>query len=265
MKIIISPAKKMRIDPDTMAACGKPVFLAQTGRLLSWLKGLSAAELQRLWACNDRIASQNLERLSQMEPERALTPALLSYDGIQYQYMAPNIFSREQWDYVQSHLRILSGFYGLLRPLDPVEPYRLEMQAKGAPEGCDSLYAFWGDSICRELLRQEEGDPLILNLASKEYSRCVSAWLKPPARMITCVFGEEKDGKVIQKGTMAKMARGEMVRFLAERRATDLGEIRTFDRLGYRYAPEYSKDGEEVFLNSAGEHLQSCAPSQKAL
>lgn len=249
MRIIISPAKKMIADSDTMAAEGMPVFLERTKQILSWMRGLSDAELLKLWGCNEKLAQLNRERICRMDPEKALTPALLSYEGIQYQYMAPRVFSRKQWDYVQEHLRILSGFYGILRPLDAVTPYRLEMQAKGAPEGFRNLYEFWGSALMEELvLGEEEKEPLILNLASKEYSKCIESHLGKNVRFVTCLFGEYQNGKVVQKGTMAKMARGEMVRFLAEKGADSLDAVKAFDRLDYRCVPELSKTEELVFL-----------------
>lgn len=249
MRIIISPAKKMVIDPDTMAAAGMPVFLERTKQLLSWLKGLSDEELLKLWGCNEKLAQLNRERIYRMDVEKGLTPALLSYEGIQYQYMAPRVFSQRQWDYVQEHVRILSGFYGILKPLDAVTPYRLEMQAKGAPEGFRNLYDFWGAALMEELLSgKAEKDPLILNLASKEYSKCIEAHLNKNTRFVTCVFGEYRNGNVVQKATMAKMARGEMVRFLAETGADSLEGVKAFDRLEHRYVPELSKTEELVFL-----------------
>lgn len=144
MRIIISPAKKMRVDTDSFAPEGLPAFLPETGRLLAALKEMDGPQLQKLWKCNDSIAALNLERLAHMDLEGRLTPALLSYEGIQYQYMAPGVFDREQLDYVKEHLRILSGFYGLLRPFDGVTPYRLEMAAPLKVDGHKDLYAFWG-------------------------------------------------------------------------------------------------------------------------
>ena len=130
MRIIIAPAKKMRADPDSLAPAGLPDFLPETEVLCAALRSMDPAALQRLWRCNDRIAALNVRRLEEMDLRRNLTPAILAYEGIQYQYMAPGVFSREEYAYVQTHLRILSGFYGLLRPFDGVTPYRLEMQAK---------------------------------------------------------------------------------------------------------------------------------------
>ena len=146
MRIIISPAKQMREDRDTLPPRGLPGFLPETGRLLSALRNLSPAELQKLWKCSDAIAALNVERLRTMDLERGLTPALLSYVGIQYQTMAARVLETSQYEFLQEHLRILSGFYGLLRPFDGVTPYRLEMGARLAVDGCRDLYAFWGIS-----------------------------------------------------------------------------------------------------------------------
>ena len=247
MQIIISPAKKMNVDTDSLPCRGLPAFLPRTERLLAALRAMDSAALKRLWKCNDQIAALNLQRLASMDLRRNLTPALLSYEGIQYQYMAPAVFTDGEYDYVQAHLRILSGFYGLLRPFAGVTPYRLEMPSRLAVDGARDLYAFWGDSLARQLL--EETD-CILNLASKEYSLCVSKYTAPPARLITCVFGEERNGKVLEKGTLCKMARGEMVRYLAERRITEPEAAKDFDRLDYRYAPAYSDANTYVFLRT---------------
>ena len=129
MQIIISPAKKMRTDTDSFIWKDLPVFLSRTEVIFTELKKLSYEELKALWKCNDKIAAQNVERLQTLDLHKALTPAVMAYEGIQYQYMAPGVFSQEELAYVQDHLRILSGFYGLLRPFDGVIPYRLEMQA----------------------------------------------------------------------------------------------------------------------------------------
>ena len=247
MRIIISPAKKMNVDADSLPCQGLPAFLPRTERLLSALRAMDAAELKRLWKCNDQIAALNIRRLEAMDLRRNLTPAILSYEGIQYQYMAPGVFTTAEYGYVQEHLRILSGFYGLLRPFDGVTPYRLEMQARLAVDGAKDLYAFWGSSLARQLAA-ESG--CILNLASREYSLCVSKHLEPSVRFITCVFGEKTGGRILEKGTLCKMARGEMVRYLAEHRITEPEATKGFDRLGYRYAPTRSDRNTYVFLRS---------------
>ena len=163
MKIIISPAKKMNIDTDTFAPMGLPVFLSRTKELMNYMKGLSYEEAKKLWSCNDKITAQNFERYAQMNLERGLTPAILSYEGIQYQYMSPMVFSETALDYVQKNLRILSGFYGIVKPFDGVTPYRLEMQAKASIGRFKDLYEYWGDSLYQELT--SDGDQIISPLA----------------------------------------------------------------------------------------------------
>lgn len=249
MKIIISPAKKMNIDTDTFAPMGLPVFLSRTKELMDYMKGLSYEEAKMLWYCNDKIAAQNFERYAQMDLERGLTPAILSYEGIQYQYMSPMVFSETALDYVQKNLRILSGFYGIVKPFDGVTPYRLEMQAKASIGGFKDLYEYWGDSLYQELT--SDGEHLILNLASKEYSKCIEKYLGENDLFVTCVFGEEIDGKVVQKGTLAKMARGEMVRFLAENEIDSLEGVKNFHGLGYEFSEELSGEKEYIFIKKA--------------
>lgn len=245
MKIIISPAKKMNVDTDTFGYSALPVFLKDTEILMEWIRTLSFPEAKKLWACNDKIAELNFQRFSEMELEKNLTPALISYEGIQYQYMAPAVFSEKEWDYVQENLRILSGFYGVLKPFDGVTPYRLEMQAKAAVDGCKNLYDFWGSKLYEEVT---DKDRLIINLASKEYSKCIEKYLQPEDTYITCIFGEEKNGKIIQKGTQAKMARGEMVRYLAENAIETPEEMKKFCRMNYRFREELSSGKEYIFV-----------------
>ena len=245
MKVIISPAKKMNVDNDSLVHQDLPIFLNQTELLYQRLKEMSYDELKALWKCNDKIAALNVERLQHMDLRKNLTPAILAYEGIQYQYMAPSVFTDDEFSYIQEHLRILSGFYGVLRPFDGVVPYRLEMQAKLTMDKTKDLYAFWGDSIAKYLFAETD---CIINLASKEYSLCVSKHLPETVHFITCVFGEMKDGKIIEKGTICKMARGEMVRYMAENHIEEPEKIKMFSRLNYKYSEEHSDDCTYIFL-----------------
>ena len=199
MMIIISPAKKMNMDTDSLAWRDLPVFLEQTEEILEKLQGMDYDGLKKLWKCNDKIAAQNVERLEHMDLRGQLTPAVLAYEGIQYQYMAPTVFSEAEYDYIQEHLRILSGFYGVLKPFDGVTPYRLEMQAKLQIGDAKDLYAYWGSSLADSLAAETD---CIINLASKEYSSAVAKHLPADVPMITCVFGEEVNGKIVEKGTL---------------------------------------------------------------
>lgn len=244
MKIILSPAKKMRVDVDAVAAATAPIYVKQAEEILVWLRQQAGEALQALWKCNDKIAEENLQRIESMDLNSGLTPAVLAYDGIAYQYMAPAVFEYGHYDYVQEHLRILSAFYGVLRPMDGVTPYRLEMQAKASIGGHKDLYAFWGKRIY-DAVRDDSG--VIINLASKEYSKCVEKYLQPGDHYLTCSFVEQAGGKLVTKGTYAKMARGEMVRYMAENNVEAPEEIKGFNHLGYVFREELSSDTEYVF------------------
>lgn len=249
MRIIIAPAKQMKTDTDTLSCESLPKFLDRAEQLRNWVNGLSYEEQKRLWACSDKIARENAERFARMDLYKNLTPAILAYDGIQYTYMAPSVFENGQFDYVQEHVRILSGFYGVLRPMDGVVPYRLEMQAKATVAGHRNLYDFWGESLYRAVLDESR---VILNLASKEYAKCVEKYLQPGDRFITCVFGELAGEKVVQKGVYAKMARGEMVRYLAETGAETPEQLQDFDWSGYRFDEGRSTFQKYVFIRKPG-------------
>ncbi len=249
MKIIISPAKKMNIDDDIFEYRRKPIFLEQANELMNYMKGLSYDECKTIWKCSDKLAQLNYDRFSNMDLNYRLTPAIFSYEGIQYQYIGPKVLSQDAIEYLQDNLRILSGFYGILKPLDGVVPYRLEMQAKLINYKNKDLYEYWSDKIANNLF--EETD-VIINLASKEYSKCVEKYIKnsPNTKFITCVFGELKDNKIIEKGTLAKMARGEMVRYLAENNVSDLEGLKKFDKLNYKYSKDMSHENTYVFIKS---------------
>ena len=248
MKIIISPAKKMNID-DIFEYRSKPVFFEQAEEIMNYMKNLSYDECKTIWKCSDKLAQLNYDRVVNMDLNYRLTPALFSYEGIQYQYMGARVLSRDALEYLQDNLRILSGFYGILKPLDGVVPYRLEMQSKFINYKNKDLYEYWADKIANSLFEETN---LIINLASKEYSKCVEKYLKnsPGIKFITCVFGEIKGDKVIERGTLAKMARGEMVRYLAQNKICDLEGLKRFDKLEYKYSQEKSNENTYVFIKS---------------
>ncbi|MDO4649586.1 MAG: peroxide stress protein YaaA [Eubacteriales bacterium] len=244
MKIILSPAKKMRENTDDFEVQHLPQFLEQAEEIMLWLKTKNREELRKLWKCNDAILDQNIERLSVMDLRTSLTPAVIAYEGIAFQYMAPGVMEKEELTYLEDHLRILSAFYGILRPFDGVTPYRLEMQAKAQIEGTKDLYAFWNarlyDQVCDESHE-------IVNLASKEYSKCITSYLTEDDHMLNITFCEMVKGKLSTKGTYAKMARGEMVRYMAEKQVEEVKDLKRFDRLGYHYREDLSTETEYIF------------------
>ena len=244
MKIILSPAKKMITDTDSIAPVELPEFIDRTAEILSWMKSQSKEELKSIWKCNDKIAEQNFNRLENMDLYNMLTPAVLSYEGIAFQYMAPSVFENRQFDYIQNHLRILSAFYGVLKPMDGVTPYRLEMQAKAEIEDTKNIYDYWGERLYRSVI---DGDRVMINLASKEYSKCIEKYLSDKDQYITVTFCERSGDKLVTKGTYAKMARGEMVRYMAEKEIENPTDIQKFDRLGYTFRGDLSSESKYVF------------------
>lgn len=245
MKIIISPAKKMNIDNCSLVPRSVPQFMEKTEQLKELLKSMDYDSLKKLWKCSDKIASVNKARLEKMELYNNLTPAILAYEGIQFHYMAPSVFTYDEFNYIDKSLLILSGFYGILRPFDGVVPYRLEMQAKLSGNGFSSLYEFWGSKLADNITAQTD---IIVNLASKEYSKVVLDNVSADVNVISCVFGEIKKGKVIEKATQCKMARGEMVRYMAENNINNVSDIKSFDRMGFKFSEKYSSEHKYIFI-----------------
>lgn len=243
MKIIISPAKKMRLSEDHDFSLLHPIFQSEHDELLNRLLNKNKDELLHLYQCSEKTLEPVWQNLQLQKEGVALpkSPALLTYEGIAFQYMAPGVFSNEQWDYVNEHLRILSAMYGVLRPLDGIEPYRLEMQQK--LDG--SLYEFWGRKLVEQL-----NDDIIINLASKEYSKAISAYQK----LIDIRFFEFDQGKYKEKGVYAKMARGAMVRWLAQNQIEDPLQLKQFDEMNYQFDPDASNDHLYVFVRREDDH-----------
>jgi hypothetical protein len=176
--------------------------------------------------------------------DKKLTPAILAFSGIQYQYLAGDVLPQEGLDYLQDHLRILSGFYGILRPFDGIIPYRLELKTQMTGFKDYSLYHFWEDLPYQELFTNVK---TVINLASLEYSRLISPYLKEGQKMITIKFLENKNGKWRQSATHAKMARGEMVRFMAKEQINDPEDLKKFSDFGYLFSAADSSEENYIF------------------
>lgn len=260
LQVIISPAKQMQVRSDAFSARGVPPFPEKTERLVRELRliegSLGSEGLRELWKVNDKLLAENIDRLHEFscvsstaqlnDPvlARRLSPALFSYVGIQYRSMAPDVLDGAALDWLQGHLWVLSGLYGCLRPFDAVQPYRLEMGARLAVDGARDLYEFWGSDIARMVCGTAsglQGDcSVVVNLASVEYSKAVVPQLPDSALCVTIVFGEELRGdKPVQRATASKIARGSMVRWMAERGIGSVEELTRFD-VGYAYVPELS-------------------------
>ena len=251
MKIIIAPTKKMVINTNDFDVQGLPQYIEETRQILQKMQTLSYEDAHTMWRCSDKLARQNYNWLQQMNLDAQLTPAILAYTGIQYQYMAPDLFTAPALDYVQRNLRILSGFYGILRPFDGVIPYRLEMQSAIQVADAHDLYEFWSNKLY-QTLHFEQGP--VLNLASQEYAKAITPYLQPDDRMINVIFGSKVNGQLKVKATLAKMARGEMVRYLAENNIHDVAAITRFDHPDWHYDVTRSTDSEFVFINNERQH-----------
>lgn len=232
MKIIISPAKKMRRE-EYVAPLHRPMFLKEAGELLSFLRSLSDSEMAKVWKVKGALLSSSLSSLSMLSLEDIGSPAIFSYDGIQYTYMSPSSFTDSMLEYAEKNLRIISGLYGLLRPLDGVGTYRLEMESPISIPGYGDLYSYWGGKIASSLMEDER---LLVNLASAEYSKAVLPYLPSTVTVVTPVFLDWEKGRYVSKGVYAKMERGEMVRFLAETGAETVEEIMKFSSRGYEFS-----------------------------
>ncbi|MFW8052319.1 peroxide stress protein YaaA [Vagococcus fluvialis] len=245
MKIIISPTKQMVTEQDFFFPETTPQFLTEAKEILAELKKLSYEEAKALWKCNDKLAQENFERIKHANLDKGTSPAVMSYKGLQYQYMAPDLLTEPALDYIQQHLRILSGFYGVLKPFDGIIPYRLEMQAPLAVGESNNLYQFWSKKLY-DALEFDKGP--IINLASKEYSKAIQPYLKENDQLIEVSFAQLVDGKPKVKATLAKMARGEMVRFLSEKNVTQLDDIKQFDHPNYHFSESLSIPSKFTFL-----------------
>lgn len=255
LQVIISPAKQMRVCRDAFAPRRIPPFPRKTEQLYQALCALeqdSGPEgLKALWRVNDKLLAENRERLHAFVPladdaalndpacARSASAAIFSYVGIQYQSLAAAVLDEDALAWLDRHLWIISGFYGCVRPFDAVEPYRLEMGAKLAVAGARDLYAFWGEKIAQAVCAGDDACGVV-NLASVEYAKAVLPHLPAGATVTTCLFGEElRAGKPVQRATASKIARGSMVRWMAEHGTEDPADLVRFD-IGYRFAPELS-------------------------
>lgn len=249
LRFIVSPAKKMRAVDAPPWPVREPAQIGRAEVLARAVRGLSREEAQRLWACSDKLADLNYERFRTMDPRRDTTAAVVAYEGIQYTHLAAAVMSERELGWLDEHLRILSGLYGILRPLDGVVPYRLEMQARLAVEGARDLYGFWGSSLYESLA--SEDCTTIVNVASVEYARSVTPWVRADGpQVLTCLFGTAEGRRLRQRATEAKAARGTFVRWCAERGVESVHELRAFAERGYVLEASLSDESTLVFARA---------------
>nr|WP_113865436.1 peroxide stress protein YaaA [Brenneria salicis]NMN90477.1 hypothetical protein [Brenneria salicis ATCC 15712 = DSM 30166]RBP64804.1 hypothetical protein DES54_10628 [Brenneria salicis ATCC 15712 = DSM 30166]RLM31533.1 hypothetical protein BHG07_04520 [Brenneria salicis ATCC 15712 = DSM 30166] len=252
MLITISPAKTLDYtSPLATQRYTQPDLLDYSSRLIAICKTLTPAEIASLMGISDKLAGLNAARFNDWRPD--FTPdnarqALLAFKGDVYTGLAAEAFSEDDFDFAQQHLRMLSGLYGVLRPLDLMQPYRLEMGTKLANKAGKDLYHFWGDIITEKLNQalSEQGDDILINLASDEYFKAVQP-KKLQATLIKPIFLDQKNGKFKVISFYAKKARGLMSRFIIQNRLTQPEQLKDFDLEGYFFAPAESSADELVF------------------
>ena len=256
MLIALSPAKTLDFSPAPDGLpLSRPVFGKDTAELAKIARTLTRADLKRLMGISDKLADLNVERFRTFKPGAKAkgVPAALAFAGDVYTGLKARELDAEALAFAQDRLRILSGLYGLLRPLDVIQPYRLEMGVKLANPRGEDLYAFWRESVTRALNTQgrDHVDPTLVNLASQEYFGAVDRkQLKLP--LVACQFKEQAaDGSVRTIAFYAKRARGEMARYAIDWRLEQAEGLKEFDRDGYRFAPELSSQAEWTFTRPA--------------
>jgi len=252
MLVVISPAKKLDMEPVEGIEATKPAFQKRAVELAGVAKDLSTGDLQKLMQISEDLAKLNVDRFAgfkQRPKPESVKPAVLAFAGDTYQGLEAGTLDADDLAYAQDHLRILSGLYGALRPLDEIQPYRLEMGSRLKTTRGKTLYDYWGDDISKGLNKQAKavGSDTLVNCASQEYFGAVDLTALK-LRVITPVFMEVKAGTPKIVSFFAKKARGAMARFVIERRITDPEGLKDFDSGGYAFNAEMSHGDRWVFL-----------------
>jgi len=250
MLVVVSPAKKLDMDPVAGVQPTQPVFPERTRELVAEAAKLTSGELEKLMKISPNLAKLNQQRFSDFGSQDR-KPAAFAFAGDTFQGLEAATLDADALRWAQDHLRILSGLYGILRPLDEIEPYRLEMGSRLKTEHGKNLYEYWGSALALELSAQAKTtqSKAVVNCASQEYFRAVDAQaLSVP--VISPVFMEstEKGPKIIS--FYAKRARGAMARFVVSNRIATPAALFDFDAGGYRYEPNLSSENKPVFLRA---------------
>lgn len=252
MVIVISPAKSLDFENKACTELySEPAFLEQSADLIQTLRALSKEELGQLMRISDKLAELNHDRNANWQPPFSpanAKQAVLAFKGDVYVGLAAETFTQADYDFAQQHLRILSGLYGLLKPLDLIQAYRLEMGTKLKNGKGKNLYEFWGTSITDEInaLLEKQSNPTLINLASNEYFKVIKPKLLK-AKVITPIFKDYKNGKLKVISFFAKKARGWMSSFIIKNQLTDPEALKTFNVEGYTFDANLSSDKEWIF------------------
>lgn len=249
MLVFISPAKTMKINKIESVECETPLFKAYNRKVLKVLQDLSVADIQSIMKVNEKIASKTYENHNKIQFDATGSPALYTYDGMQYKAMATELFTNEDMIYANEHIRILSGLYGILKPNTSIYPYRLEMQLKLPVEKARNLYEFWGEPIKEYLQNAENKHQVYVNLASLEYSKVIANFMNhEEIDFVTCTFKVKKGDKIKVESTASKRARGLMVQYIVKNQIEETEELRKFNLDGFDYCDETSTGQEYIFI-----------------
>lgn len=252
MLIVLSPAKSLDYKtPAKVKAPTLPEFVSESAKLIADLKKLSPQEVANLMGLSDQLAALNVGRYrdwSKKFTEENSKPAIYAFDGDVYDGFNVKTLDAKAIAFAQDHIRILSGLYGALRPLDLMQPYRLEMGTAFKNARGKDLYAFWGERVTDSLKQvlEQQKKPVLLNLASEEYFKVLQA-KNLDCPVISPIFQDGKDGKYKIISFYAKRARGLMARFVVENRITDAADLKGFNLDGYKYVPSESKPDKPLF------------------
>lgn len=252
MLFLLSPAKSLDYDtPPHVAAHTPPLFTRQSARLIDVLKTKTPQQISTLMKLSDALSGLNVARYQAWSPKftaKNSKQAVLAFNGDVYEGLDAKTLSEQQLGWAQDHVCILSGLYGVLRPLDRMQPYRLEMGTALATDQGKNLYQFWGSQIAGYLNERAAAhtSPVIVNLASEEYFKAVDRKALK-ARVVTCVFEEFRGDKYKVISFMAKRARGLMVRYATEKKLGTVKKLEGFQAEGYRFEPAVSEPDRLVF------------------
>jgi len=252
MLFLLSPAKSLDYEsPLPAVTASQPQFVAQSTELISTLKKKTPQQIAELMDLSQALSTLNADRYKAWSPqfsEKNARPAVLAFNGDVYEGLDAKTLKLKELQWAQEHLVILSGLYGVLRPLDLMQPYRLEMGTSLKHGKASNLYQFWGSQIADYLNKQlaKDKDPVIVNLASQEYFKSVDRKVLQ-ARVIECVFQDHKNGQYKIISFYAKRARGLMARFAIQHQVKTPEALQAFNLEGYAFAPEVSKPDTPVF------------------
>lgn len=245
MKIIVTPAKRIREEVEFFQAESTPALISKTQFLLENIRTLNVQQLQKVLRCSEKIAHEAYWQFQNMDLYQNQVPALFAYQGIQFDHLAAHLFTDEEYTYIRQHIVILSGFYGVLKPFDGIVPYRLELNDPLSFSRYRQLYDYWGRDIYDQLTKDEA---CILDLGAKQYSTMIQKYLDEKIHYVKCHFKEKKDGQLKEIGVYVKIARGEMIRYLIQNGVDDLERVKEFHLLGYHFDEKLSDQHHFVFV-----------------